>query len=55
MSRSGTVVIGYLMKKFGLSFEEALLRVRKIKPVCRPNPAFAKQLKAWSANFGTEK
>jgi len=45
VSRSASVVIYYLMKKFNLSFEEADQIVRSKRPIIEPNPGFRKQLK----------
>ncbi|PSN65178.1 tyrosine protein phosphatase 3 [Corynespora cassiicola Philippines] len=43
-SRSATMVIAYLMWKFGLGWEEALVKLCEGRPVCDPNPGFKEQL-----------
>lgn len=45
-SRSGTMLIGYLMKKLSTNYEETLEFVRKYRNIIEPNPGFAKQLKS---------
>lgn len=47
VSRSSTFVIGYLMKKNGMSLDEALEYVKSIRPIVMPNLAFIAQLKAY--------
>lgn len=49
VSRSATVVIGYLMARHddALSFDQALSRVREVRPFVRPNPGFEAQLREW--------
>lgn len=39
-SRSGTVAIGYVMKKLGTGRDAALQRVRKCREIVKPNAAF---------------
>jgi dual specificity phosphatase 12 len=46
-SRSATVVCAFLMKRFGLRPEEALMWVCEGRPVCEPNPGFWEQLRVW--------
>eukprot|EP01114_Cavostelium_apophysatum_P021137 TRINITY_DN7286_c0_g1_i1.p1 TRINITY_DN7286_c0_g1~~TRINITY_DN7286_c0_g1_i1.p1 ORF type:complete len:258 (+),score=17.95 TRINITY_DN7286_c0_g1_i1:110-883(+) len=45
VSRSATLVIAYMMKQNGLSAEENIKNLQKIRPVIDPNPGFRKQLK----------
>lgn len=47
VSRSGTVVVAYLMHKNRWSRDEALEFVRARRPVTRPNPAFMALLAEW--------
>jgi hypothetical protein len=47
VSRSGMVVVAYLMFKNRWSREEALAFVREKRPVTRPNPAFMELLAEW--------
>ena len=44
MSRSGAIVVGYLMKTEKLSYEEALSEARKARKCVSPNNGFEKQL-----------
>lgn len=44
VSRSVSVVIGYLMKQERLSFTEAFNQVKSVRPSARPNPGFYQQL-----------
>ncbi|KAF7656772.1 hypothetical protein LDENG_00036140 [Lucifuga dentata] len=44
VSRSASVVIGYLMLKEGLSFDDAYAQVKLARPSIRPNPGFYQQL-----------
>eukprot|EP00002_Diphylleia_rotans_P001213 TRINITY_DN10679_c0_g1_i1.p1 TRINITY_DN10679_c0_g1~~TRINITY_DN10679_c0_g1_i1.p1 ORF type:complete len:828 (+),score=177.76 TRINITY_DN10679_c0_g1_i1:164-2647(+) len=47
ISRSSAVVIGYLMWKQRISFEEAFSHVRAQRPACAPNSGFIAQLLEW--------
>ncbi|XP_053188417.1 dual specificity protein phosphatase 19-like [Scomber japonicus] len=44
VSRSSSIVIGYLMLKEGLSFDDAYGQVKLARPSTRPNPGFYQQL-----------
>jgi protein-tyrosine phosphatase len=44
ISRSGTVMVAYVMASEGLSFEAALSRVQARRPVVQPNAGFVQQL-----------
>ena len=44
MSRSATITCAYLMKKYNLSHEVALERLRTKRPSVDPNPGFVRQL-----------
>ena len=46
-SRSGLVVVAYLMAEKGWSREEAITYVRARRPALRPNPAFMELLREW--------
>jgi dual specificity phosphatase 12 len=46
-SRSATLVVAYLMWKYGLSAEAALEQLCEGRPVCDPNPGFKEQLEVW--------
>ncbi|CAI6334919.1 unnamed protein product [Periconia digitata] len=47
-SRSATLVIAYLMWKFGIGWEEALEQLCEGRPVCDPNVGFKEQLGVWA-------
>ncbi|XP_013880893.1 dual specificity protein phosphatase 19 [Austrofundulus limnaeus] len=44
VSRSSSVVIGYLMLREGLTFDDAYSQVKQARPSIRPNPGFYEQL-----------
>ncbi|CAL8391641.1 unnamed protein product [Arctogadus glacialis] len=48
ISRSTSIVIGYLMLREGLSFEEALGQVKHARPSVCPNAGFYQQLKSYA-------
>lgn len=43
-SRSATICSAYLMWKYGLSPDQALMQICEGRPVCDPNPGFKSQL-----------
>ncbi|XP_024237642.1 dual specificity protein phosphatase 19-like [Oncorhynchus tshawytscha] len=45
VSRAASVLIGYLMYREGLGFDEAFAVVKEARPSIRPNPGFHEQLK----------
>jgi len=47
MSRSGSIIIAYMMRKFTLTYGEALEMARKSRPFIAPNEGFAEQLELW--------
>jgi len=47
VSRSCSIVVAYIMKSHGLSFEEAFSMVKASRPIVSPNCGFLKQLKMW--------
>jgi hypothetical protein len=47
VSRSGLVVVAYLMARHGWSRDEALAFVRSRRESVRPNPAFMRLLQEW--------
>ena len=51
ISRSATVVIYYLMKKFGLSYNDAYSIVKLKRNIINPNPGFIHQLKYYENAF----
>ena len=48
VSRSASIIISYIMKKRGYSFEQALQYVKERRPVVNPNMGFVKQLRNYS-------
>ncbi|OAL57347.1 phosphatases II [Pyrenochaeta sp. DS3sAY3a] len=55
-SRSATLVVAYLMWKYGVDSETALEQLCEGRPVCDPNPGFKEQLQVWGemCNAGSE-
>src|SRR5260370_1289996 len=47
VSRSGMVVVAYIMYKDKLPRDKALAQVRSKRPITRPNPAFMERLAEW--------
>jgi len=47
ISRSASVVIAYLIKKYGMSYEYAFAFVKRYRACVEPNPGFVKCLKEW--------
>jgi protein-tyrosine phosphatase len=45
ISRSASIVIGYLVKRMEFTFDEALVFCQTIRPIVQPNTAFIEQLK----------
>lgn len=52
VSRSASIVIAYLMKHYGMSFDEAFKFVKSKRSFIRPNAGFVEQLKAYEAKLG---
>lgn len=48
VSRSSSIVIGYLMQREGLSFEDAYSQVKLARPSVHPNPGFYQQLQSYN-------
>lgn len=46
-SRSTACVMAYMMQKYHTSPEEALSRLRQVRPICEPNEGFMKQLELY--------
>lgn len=55
VSRSSTFVLGYLMKKNGMTLDEALEYVKTIRPIVMPNLAFMAQLRAYEIILDKER
>lgn len=47
ISRSGSVVVAYLMQELGLGFDEALQKAKGARSKIWPNRGFTEQLKMW--------
>jgi len=43
-SRSATLVIAFLMRKYGITPDQALQQNRQSRPLCEPNEGFMQQL-----------
>ena len=54
MSRSPTIVIAYIMNKYGLPFVEAFNFVKQRRPIVQPNPGFVQQLKKFEAELAKQ-
>lgn len=54
ISRSGTIVTAYLMRKYGMTFAEALHFVQQKRPIVDPNPGFVKQLQKYERQLRME-
>lgn len=46
ISRSSTIVVAYMMAKYGIEFDEAVQRVRSKRGCICPNTGFESQLKS---------
>ncbi|XP_066542226.1 dual specificity protein phosphatase 19 isoform X2 [Hoplias malabaricus] len=53
VSRSVAIVIGYLMSREGLSFDDAFSLVKSKRPTSCPNPGFLEQLKNYKPQSST--
>lgn len=45
VSRSASIIIGFLMTKYGICYDEALRRVKEKRRCVNPNPGFEMQLR----------
>ncbi|CAB3373473.1 Hypothetical predicted protein [Cloeon dipterum] len=48
VSRSATLVLAYIMKKYGIDFDEAMERILEKRRFVRPNPGFEAQLRLYA-------
>ncbi|KAK5138339.1 hypothetical protein LTR08_003400 [Meristemomyces frigidus] len=46
-SRSATAVCAYLMRRYGVTPDQALAQIRESRPLCEPNEGFWKQLELY--------
>lgn len=44
ISRSVSILAYYLMKKYDISFDEAMIMIKKYRPIANPNDSFRQQL-----------
>jgi dual specificity MAP kinase phosphatase len=51
VSRSPTIVIAYIMKKYSLNLNEAYSKVREMRPIIAPNLIFMSQLMEFEAKL----
>jgi protein-tyrosine phosphatase len=54
ISRSATVIIAYLMKRFKWSYGMARDYLRECRPSIYPNSGFVRQLKEWGREIGVK-
>ncbi|PGH05598.1 hypothetical protein AJ79_06765 [Helicocarpus griseus UAMH5409] len=47
ISRSGSFIVAYLMRKFQLPYSDALSLARVLRPIICPNKGFEDQLRVW--------
>lgn len=45
ISRCSTLLIAYMMQKYGTGFEESLKKIQESRPCCQPNTGFVSQLR----------
>lgn len=55
MSRSVSLVIGFLIARHDMTFETALALVRTKRPLANPNCGFERQLRTYARNCGKDK
>jgi hypothetical protein len=55
ISRSASFVIGYLMRKNEMTFEEALAHVQSVRPMVQPNDSFIEQLRRYELTLSEQR
>lgn len=50
-SRSGAMAVAYLVAKLKVSVDEALARIRAVRPLVQPNPTFMKALRTFEVEL----
>jgi protein-tyrosine phosphatase len=55
ISRSASFVIGYLMRKNEMTFEEALAHVQSVRPMVQPNDSFLEQLRRYEVSLSEKR
>lgn len=53
VSRSVSLVMAYLIRKYRIGYEEAFTMVKKRRPVANPNKGFTKQLRRFADEVKT--
>lgn len=51
VSRSACVAIAYLCVRDGMSYDDALLQLRQVRPQVDPFPTYAEQTRVWLSNY----
>jgi Dual specificity phosphatase, catalytic domain len=51
VSRSAAIVIAYLIRKRGMSFDSAVTFVRQRRPCIKPNSGFVRCLREWERQW----
>eukprot|EP01129_Flabellula_baltica_P004280 TRINITY_DN147_c0_g1_i1.p1 TRINITY_DN147_c0_g1~~TRINITY_DN147_c0_g1_i1.p1 ORF type:complete len:248 (-),score=50.75 TRINITY_DN147_c0_g1_i1:156-899(-) len=54
ISRSGSTIVAYLMKKHEMNFDEALSKAKSRRFVINPNEGFIRQLREYEQSLATE-
>ncbi|KZS89096.1 phosphatases II [Sistotremastrum niveocremeum HHB9708] len=55
VSRSCAIIIAYLMRERGLSFDESLALIKARRACAKPNDGFIRQLRAWQLPQATRR
>lgn len=55
VSRSATLVIAYIMKKYSMPLEQAKRLVEEKRPFINPNPGFIKQLELYDKELSDDR
>jgi hypothetical protein len=53
VSRSAAIVIAYLIRKRGMSFDSAVAFVRQRRPCIKPNSGFVRCLQEWERQWSS--
>ena len=54
-SRSATICAMYMMRAFGASYDDAMTRIRAVRPCARPNSGFERRLRALEATLARDR
>lgn len=55
ISRSSAMLISYMMRKYGITFDESLKRVREKRSCVQPNSGFERQLREYEKELKLKK